>query len=324
MRPSTAAANAVGLIAGVFLDRLLGDPRRLHPVAGFGRAAAALERRTYAQTRRAGARHVALAVGVPVAVSALAQYSTRDRPLARAALTALTTWTVLGGTTLLREATTLADALAVGDRPAARAKLPILCGRDSSILCPNELARAAVESVAENTSDAVVAPLCWGAVAGMPGLVGYRAVNTLDAMIGHRSVRYERFGWAAARLDDVANLGPARLTAGLTVVTAGRGRRWPALQAWMRDGSKHPSPNAGQVEAAAAGALGLRLGGRNDYGSRVEFRPVLGEGAQPATRDIYRAVRLSAAIGTTALLATAGHALMAPARHWVIRKWLFR
>ncbi|MGY0230885.1 cobalamin biosynthesis protein [Longispora urticae] len=321
MRTSIAAANATGLLAGVLLDRLLGDPRRLHPVAGFGQAAAALERRGYAPTRSAGARHVAIAVGVPVAAAALAQFATRNRPLARAALTAVATWAVLGGTSLRREAVTLADALAVGDLPAARAKLPSLCGRDPSGLGPDELARATVESVAENTSDAVVAPLCWGAVAGLPGLVGYRAINTLDAMIGHRTARYENFGWAAARLDDVANLFPARLAAGLTVLVAGKGHRGPALRTWLRDGAKHPSPNAGQVEAAAAGALGLRLGGRNDYAGRVEVRPTLGDGAPPLPRDIYRAARLSGAIGTAALVATAGHALAAPARR-AVASWL--
>lgn len=172
MRLSLAAANATGLVAGVLLDRLLGDPRRLHPVAGFGQAAAALERRTYAPSRAAGARHVAIALGVPVAAAAVAQFATRKHPVARAALTAVTTWAVLGGTSLRREAVTLADALAVGDVPAARATLPSLCGRDPSGLGPAELARATVESVAENTSDAVVAPLCWGLLPGSRGWWG--------------------------------------------------------------------------------------------------------------------------------------------------------
>uniref|UniRef100_UPI000372666D cobalamin biosynthesis protein n=1 Tax=Longispora albida TaxID=203523 RepID=UPI000372666D len=323
MRLSTAAANAGGLAAGYLLDRLLGDPRRFHPVAGYGQAAAALERKTYAPSRAAGAKHVAVAVAVPVAVAAVAQYATRNKPVARAAVMAIATWTVLGGTSLRREATRLADALAVGDLDEARAKLPSLCGRKPDELGPAELARATVESVAENTSDAVVAPLCWGAVAGIPGLVGYRAVNTLDAMIGHRSARYEKFGWAAARLDDLANLVPARLGAVLTVLVAGKGRRGAALRTWLRDGSEHPSPNSGQVEAAAAGALGLRLGGRNDYGSRVEVRPHLGDGAPPAGRDIYRAARLSAAVGVAALVATAGHALAAPVRRAAVA-WMWR
>jgi adenosylcobinamide-phosphate synthase len=186
-------------------------------------------------------------------------------------------------------------ALAAGDVPGARAALPSLAGRDPSSLDAPELARATVESVAENTADAAVAPLLWGAVAGLPGLLGYRAVNTLDAMVGHRSPRYERFGWAAARLDDAANWLPARLTAALTVVSAplGRGSAAGALRAWRRDGAAHPSPNAGRCEASMAGALGIRLGGRNVYGGRVEDRPTLGNGRPAETADIPRAVRLS-------------------------------
>src|SRR5439155_1094215 len=152
-------------------------------------------------------------------------------------------------------------------------------------------ARATVESVAENSSDAEVAPLVWGALAGVPGLVGYRAVNTLDAMVGHRSARYRRFGTAAARLDDVANLAPARLTAALTVVAARVvGGSWRgALRTWLRDGGRHPSPNAGRCEAAMAGALGIRLGGRNVYGQRVEQRPTLGDGRTAKPDDIRAA-----------------------------------
>jgi adenosylcobinamide-phosphate synthase len=161
--------------------------------------------------------------------------------------------------------------------------------------------------VAENTCDAVVAPLFWGAVAGVPGLLGYRAVNTLDAMVGHRSARYARFGWASARLDDAANAVPARLTAVLVAFAApwigGDARR--ALRTAARDGRKHPSPNSGLSEAAFAGALGLRLGGRNVYQGRVEYRPVLGAGASPGPADIGRATRLCAAV-TVAAAAAAG------------------
>jgi adenosylcobinamide-phosphate synthase len=188
--------------------------------------------------------------------------------------------------------------LAAGDLPAARAALPWLAGRDPRSLEAAELARATVESVAENTSDASVAPLFWGAVAGLPGLLGYRAVNTLDAMVGYRSARHLRFGWAAARADDVANWVPARLTAALTVACAPLvgGSAAGALRAWRRDGAAHPSPNAGRCEAALAGALGLRLGGRNVYGGQVEARPRLGDGRPPAAADIGRAVTLSRAV----------------------------
>jgi adenosylcobinamide-phosphate synthase len=160
-----------------------------------------------------------------------------------------------------------------------------------------------------------VAPLVWGALAGLPGLLGYRAVNTLDAMVGHRSPRYARFGWASARADDVANWLPARLTAALTVATAplAGGSARGAWRVWHRDGAAHPSPNAGRCEAALAGALDLRLGGRNVYGSRVEDRPVLGSGRTPSARDVPRAVRLSRAVWTAAAaLAAAARALPRP------------
>jgi adenosylcobinamide-phosphate synthase len=207
----------------------------------------------------------------------------------------------------------MSRALDAGDLNAARDRLPHLCGRDPSTLDAGELARATVESVAENTSDAVVAPLAWGAIAGLPGLVGYRAVNTLDAMVGYRSPRYRRFGWAAARTDDVANLAPSRLTAALTVALAPLlgGDAAGALRAWRRDAGTHPSPNAGPVEATAAGALGLRLGGRTVYPHAVEQRPVLGDGRPPGAADLRRMARLSRSVGLAAALVAA---LAGPAR----------
>ena len=319
-----AAAHAGGLLAGAALDAALGDPRRFHPVAGFGRAAAAWERRRYAPDRSAGARFAAVAVGVPVAVAVAATLATRDRPWVRAALTAATTWAVLGGTSLRREAATLAGALDAGNVPAARARLPHLCGRDPSTLDEAELARATVESVAENTSDAVVAPLAWGALFGLPGLVGYRAVNTLDAMVGHLSPRYRDFGTVSARLDDLANLGPSRATAALTVAVAAATGADPrgALRVWLRDGGRHPSPNAGQCEAATAGALGIRLGGRSVYHGRAEDRPVLGDGRPARPGDIQRATRLSGAVGAAALAMAVGHAAARPWRRALLARLL--
>ncbi|MEV0156594.1 cobalamin biosynthesis protein [Micromonospora sp. NPDC050686] len=303
MRRSTAVANAAGLVAGYALDAWLGDPRRWHPVAGYGRAAGALERRLHRPDRTAGAMFTALAVGAPVLVGAAATLATRRRPLARALLTAGATWTVLGGRTLRREATAMGAALRGGDLPAARDRLGHLCGRDPSALDEPELARATVESVAENTSDAVVAPLIWGAVAGLPGLLGYRAANTLDAMVGHRSPRYARFGTPAARLDDLLNLVPARLTGLLTVAVApvAHGDRDRAWRVWRRDRNDHPSPNAGQCEAAMAGVLGVRLGGRNVYAGRSEVRPFLGDGPRPDARHLKRAAQVSRTVGLAAL-----------------------
>lgn len=288
---------AAGLAAGLAADAVLADPRRGHPVAGFGTLASALEQTTYQDSRVAGAAHALALTG---GVAAIGAVTTRllPRPAARLTVTALATWSVVGGTSLRREADQMSRLLEAGDLDGARARLSHLCGRDPSQLDPAGLARATVESVAENTSDAVVGPLVWGALGGIPGLLAYRAVNTLDAMVGHRSPRYERFGWASARADDAANLLPSRLSAGLAVVLAPviGGRSRSALRAWRRDGHKHPSPNAGPVEAAFAGALGRTLGGRLSYAGRVEDRPLLGDGPAPEVADIARAARLSAAV----------------------------
>jgi adenosylcobinamide-phosphate synthase len=198
----------------------------------------------------------------------------------------------------------MARLLDAGEVPEARHRLSHLCARDATKLDVAELTRAATESIAENTSDAVVAPLLWGAVAGIPGLLGYRALNTLDAMVGYRSPRYRRFGWAAARADDAVNLVPSRVGAALTSACAplAGGRARQAWRVWRRDGSLHPSPNAGQVEAAFAGALDIRLGGTNTYGGDVERRARLGDGRDPEPVDLRRAVRLSRLVGAAALV----------------------
>ncbi len=294
--------TAAGLALGSAADLAFGDPRRRHPVAGFGQAAAALEARLWRDTRPAGTGYW-LACVVPVTgLGVVADRATRSAPVTRTLLTAVVTWAVLGGTSLGRAGTTMAQHLGDDDLPAARAHLSSLAGRDPSTLGEAELVRATVESVAENTSDAAVAPLVWGAVAGLPGLLAYRAVNTLDAMVGYRSPRYARFGWASARADDVANWLPARLTAAVTVVVAPLvgGSAREALRVWRRDGAAHPSPNSGRCEAAAAGALGVRLGGTNVYGSRVEQRPTMGDGQPPVRAAVARAVALSRAGWTTA------------------------
>lgn len=306
-------ARAVGLVAGVALDRVLGDPRRGHPVAAFGTVAAALERRLYAGSRARGVAHTAVLVGGAAAVGLALERAART-PLATAAVTAAATWAVLGGRTLEREAHAVHDLLGAGDLPGARRRLTHLVGRDTAALDASEVTRAVVESVAENTSDAVVAPLVWGAVAGVPGLLAYRAANTLDAMVGHRSTRYVRFGWAAARLDDLLNLPGSRLTA-LLVLAAAPGRAGAACRAWRRDAAAHPSPNAGVVEAAVAGSLGIRLGGTNHYpGGRVEHRALLGDGRPPRPEDIPRATGLARRVAAGACVATATLAALAP---WV-------
>lgn len=319
------AAHARGLLAGYAADRLLGDPRRGHPVAGFGRLAQRTERALYRDHRAAGVAYAGvLTAGVAagtLAAGALARAVARVVPARRpgrhpavapypaVVWSAAVTWAALGGRSLAREATALAAALDRGDLATARELLPSLCARDPATLDAGGLARAAAESVAENTCDAVVAPLCWGAVAGPAGVATYRAVNTLDAMVGYRSTRYRRFGWAAARLDDAANWLPARLTAALAcalapVVGGSPGRAWAT---WRRYGHDHPSPNAGRVEAAFAGALHRRLGGgANRYGDHLDHRPALGEGPDPTPADLRRAVRLASAVGAAAAVLAAG------------------
>ncbi|MEU3462463.1 cobalamin biosynthesis protein [Streptomyces sp. NPDC006733] len=305
-------ALACGTALGHLADLIAGDPRRGHPVAGFGRAAAAAERRLWRDHRGSGALWTALCAGGATAAAALAARSVRSSPAAAIALTATATWSVLGGASLGREALAIGSALEAGDLEVARERLPNLCGRDPQSLDAAQIARAVVESVAENTSDAVVGALVWGAAAGVPGLVGFRAVNTLDAMAGHKSPRYRRFGWAAARLDDVAGWPGARLTAVLATL-AGPDPRG-ALRVWRADAAGHPSPNAGPVEAAFAGALGVRLGGTLAYAGRVEHRAVLGPaGRPPEVADIARAVRLSRRVGALALAVCVGGRLAATA-----------
>ncbi len=284
-------SRSAGLLLGFAADRVLGDPARHHPVAWFGTTAAALEGRTYRDDRPAGVVHVATLVGGSWLVGRVVARAAPG-PVPTALTTAVATWAVVGGRSLGREATAVHALLEGGDLPGARKRLTHLVGRDTTTLSPDEVARAAVESVAENSSDAVVAPLVAGAVAGVPGLLAYRAANTLDAMIGHRSERYLRFGWAAARLDDLLNLVPARLAALLAALVSGR--PGPALHAWRHDAPGHPSPNAGPVEAAFAGALGLRLGGTNHYAHGTEDRVVMGDGPAPAVDDVPRTVRESA------------------------------
>jgi len=288
------------VVLGFAADRALGDPVRLHPVAGFGTLAAWAERRVWRASRLVGAVYVAALVAAVWAATAVVA-----RRLPAGACAVL--WATLGGRSLERAALELQAALDGGDLAGARELAPTLVGRDPSALDGDELARAAIESVAENVSDAVVAPLVWMAALGPAGAAAYRAINTLDAMVGHRDERHLRFGWAAARLDDAANWLPARVTALLVVALAG-GRRRAAWHAAFRDGARHPSPNAGRAEGAFAGALGVRLGGVNRYSHGVEERPQLGDGAPPRSGDIERAAALARRVGAAAALLATGAA----------------
>ena len=223
--------------------------------------------------------------------------------------TAVATWAVAAGRELRRVASRVGELTAAGDLAAARAELPSLVGRDPSELDASEIAAAVIESVAENSVDAVIAPAFWAAVAGAPGAVAYRAINTMDAMVGRRNERYGNFGWAAARLDDMTNYVPARIFAGLVAVLR-PDRAREILSAVRRDAKAHPSPNAGVAEAAMAAALGRELGGPLRYGTVTENRPLLGNGPRPDPDDVPEAVRIAAraewaVVGTLCLICLA-------------------
>ena len=281
---------------GVATDALVGEPPSLvHPVRLFGTAMQKVEDGLYRDSRAAGVVHAT--VGTLLGVGAGAALGS----------TSAATYLAVAGRALGEAALDVGDALESSDLDRARRLLPSLAGRDPSSLTAAEVARAVVESVADNTVDAVVAPVLWAAAAGAPGALGYRAVNTLDAMVGHRDRRYRRFGWASARMDDVAALAPARLTA--LLVTAVRPRAAGAIWRAVRvQAPLHPSPNAGVAEAAFAAALGVRLGGVSRYGELTEHRPALGVGRPVETADIARAVALSKSVtsGLVVLLIGAG------------------
>ncbi|MDT5249078.1 MAG: adenosylcobinamide-phosphate synthase [Mycobacterium sp.] len=302
----TSRGRAAGLALGWLADRAFGDPRRGHPVALFGSSASAVEGLTYSDARGAGALHTTVLLGLLAALGIGAQRAGANRgAVGTAAVTAAATFVALGGTSLAHTGEQMSRLLDADDLDGARALLPSLCGREPSTLDAAGLTRAALESVAENTSDAQVAPLWWGMLGGVPGLLVYRGANTLDAMIGHRSPRYEQFGWAAARFDDVLNYVPARVT-GLLVaacapVVGGSARA--TVTAWRRDAARHPSPNAGVAEAAFAGALDVRLGGPTRYAHRTELRPTLGDGRVPELVDLTRSVKLSRAVQALAAVA---------------------
>jgi adenosylcobinamide-phosphate synthase len=278
--------------AGLALDRWLGEPpTAVHPVARFGQAMSQVEGVMWRDDRATGVAHAAIGVGAAWLTGVALRRLVGDP-----AATLLATAACVAGRMLDTEATAVAGLLDRGDLPAARRRLASLVGRDTASLDTAGVVRAVVESVAENTTDAVVAPALWAAVLGAPGVLAHRAANTMDAMVGHRSPRHLRYGWASARLDDVANAVPAAV--GVALVVARHPTRWRAIgRAVTVDARRHPSPNAGLIEAAFAGALGISLGGANTYGDVVEDRGRLGGGRPPEVADIARAVRLRRALG---------------------------
>jgi adenosylcobinamide-phosphate synthase len=271
--PVNAFSAAVGIVADLAFGEPAADP---HPVAAFGTVMERVEQRLYRPRRSAGVVHTAVGLSLGIAAGSLVRN------------TALATYVSVAQKALIDAGLEVAAALEDHDLPRARWLLPTLVGRDPSDLDETEISRAVVESLAENTVDAVVAPALWGALFGAPGTLGYRAVNTMDATVGYRNERYQDYGWASARLDDVANFVPARLTATLVVAARPRSARevWRSVR---QDAPLHPSPNSGVAEAAFAAALGLRLGGVNTYGNRTEDRAQLGRGRAPEASDIVAA-----------------------------------
>lgn len=294
-----AARRSISTAVGLLGDRLPGElPAAVHPVALFGRLMNGVESRVYSPSRNAGVVYALLGVALGAATGLLG----------RSTVAALTV--AAAGRSLRETALQVNRALVLSGPDGARILLPALVGRDPSELDESGVAAATVESVAENTVDAVVAPACWALAGGAAGAIGYRAINTMDAMVGHRSARYEQFGWCSARLDDGANFVPARLTAILVAAVRPRAAKeiWRAAR---EDAPAHPSPNSGVAEAAFAAALGLELGGALRYGARLEHRPLLGRGARPRSIDIERAVRLSNDVELALVAALLGAAIWA-------------
>lgn len=287
---------AAAMLAAVLLDTAFGEPRRWHPLLGFGRCAAALERRCNGEAavdgpglRRRLRGGLALALVVLPWMLAVALLGAL--PHLGLVTATLTLYLCIGHRSLREHAQRVAGALRAGALPAARAEVASIVSRDTETLDARDVAAAGIESVLENGNDAVFGALFWFAVAGAPGVLGYRLVNTLDAMWGYRSPRYRDFGSAAARLDDLLNFVPARLTA---LSYALLGRSSAALRCWRRQAPACDSPNAGPVMAAGAGSLGLLLGGGARYQGVWKPRPPLGEGAAPDAAGIARALRLVA------------------------------
>nr|WP_218642975.1 adenosylcobinamide-phosphate synthase CbiB [Ralstonia pickettii] len=283
-------------LAGVLLDRLFGEVPRWHPLVGFGRLAKAIERRmnrapaAVSWSRLDGVVAWAIAV-LPLVLLAgwLVGVARNVSPWLVAALDAVALYFAIGARSLHEHIAPIALALRDADVPRARALASRIVSRDLTQATGEPIARAAVESALENGSDAIFAPLFWLVVAGAPGVVLYRLANTLDAMWGYRNARFAGFGWAAARIDDVLNWIPARLTA---ISYALLGHTADALNCWRTQAPQWSSPNAGPVMAAGAGSLRVQLGGAARYDGVEEARPSLGTGETATAADIARALTL--------------------------------
>ena len=284
------ALTATDVLLAVALDVAIGDPRALpHPVRAIGAVIAWADRHVRRVCCSTGSLRIAgllVALFIPTAsylaaVLIIEQAATISSHVGQSVAIGLA-FTTLAGRDLFDHARAVSRELHIGNLLGARRAVARIVGRDTEALAEPEIVRATVETVAESTADGVIAPLLYLAVGGVPLALAYKALNTLDSMIGHREAHYEHFGWASARLDDVANWVPARVAAALIVLAAGltAGHWQPMRDSWrilLRDGRRHPSPNSGRPEAAMAGALGVQLGGVNYYDGQAQERPRMGD-----------------------------------------------
>ena len=280
------------------LDLIFGDPRGVpHPVRGVGRLIEWGERRFAGawikQPLAARIIGVVAAIGLPAMSYCIVWSAIRAADLLQSGwvVEMLCAFWALAARDLADHARSVREALSRGQIEQARAAVGLIVGRDTAFLPESEIVRATVETVAESSCDGIVAPIFFLAIGGAPLAWAYKTVNTLDSMIGHKEAPYRDIGWGSARLDDVMNWIPARVTAGLIVIAAGIrfADRHRVLDGWrtlISDGGKHPSPNSGRPEAAMAGVLGVRLGGINRYNGRVESRPTIGAARKPL--DFHR------------------------------------
>ena len=308
---------ALVMLAGLALDLCLGWPGRLyarigHPVTWLGRVISACEARLNRGSdgeRLRGGLATTLIVTLMAALPAWAVQAALPDGWAGIMIAAVLAWPLIALRAMHDHVRAVARPLARGDLPAARHAVSLIVGRDPAQLDSPAIARAATESLAENTSDGIVAPLFWGVLLGLPGLYAYKAINTMDSMIGHRTARYEFFGKPAARLDDLVNWLPARLTGAIFAGVSGHPAR--AGRVMIRDAAGHRSPNAGWAEAAMAGAMDVRLSGPRVYGVHATAEPWLNAGASdPSPRDLERALSLYWRAMTVCGVALAGLALL--------------
>ena len=292
---------ATAMLIAIAIDTAIGWPKALflrigHPVTWLGWQISSLDARLNSPSAPFTTRKImgVLAAVLTIALAAAPAWwvqSALPPGWAGALIIGILAWPLVAVRSMYQHVVAVADPLAAGDLPAARHAVSMIVGRDPALLDAAGIARAATESLAENTGDGIIAPLFWGLVAGLPGIAAYKAINTLDSMIGHRTQRHEAFGWASAKIDDLANWVPARLTGLIFALASARPVK--SLKIMRRDARHHRSPNAGWPEAAMAGALAVRLSGPRQYGDHIAQEPwVNADAPDPTARDVTRALAL--------------------------------